>query len=201
MTWCSGSRRSPGPTAGRHVRLLLPWRHDRARGDTAPPALRAIFTGATDLDKYAFVRNGGITAQFNTRPDEPLSDDLMSLPLDGDVGGEQLRTAVAEHARNTPMAALWYGMPFRDSVSPLTGNRFWEEAGPYTYLDALKESGIATYYWSNWEDEPTAQVILAAQNLGSRLLLGPGSHCVPPPGMRLRRGGTRVLRSTPESRR
>lgn len=147
-----------------------------------PPALRAIFTGATDLDKYAFVRNGGITAQFNTRPDEPLSDDLMSLPLDGDVGGEQLRTAVAEHARNTPMAALWYGMPFRDSVSPLTGNRFWEEAGPYTYLDALKESGIATYYWGNWEDEPTGQVMLAAQNLGSRLLLGPGSHCVPPPG-------------------
>jgi uncharacterized protein len=150
---------------------------------TAPPALRAIFTGATDLDKFAFVRNGGITAQFNTRPDEPLSDDLMSLPLDEDADGALLRTAVAEHARNTPMAALWYGMPFRDSVSSLTGNRFWEEAGPYTYLDALKKSGIATYYWGNWEDEPTAQVILAAQNLGSRLLLGPGSHCVPPPGM------------------
>lgn len=148
---------------------------------TAPPVLRAIFTGATDLDKFAFVRNGGITAQFNTRPDEPLSVDLMSVPVDEDVDGRMLRTAVAEHARNTPMAALWYGMPFRDSVSPLTGNRFWEEAGPYTYLDTLKGSGIATYYWSNWEDEPTAQVILAAQNLGSRLLIGPGTHCVPPP--------------------
>jgi len=148
---------------------------------TRPPALKAIFTGATDLDKFAFVRNGGITAQFNTRPDEPLSDDLMSLPLDEDRDGSQLRTAVAEHARNTPMAALWYGMPFRDSVSPLTGNKFWEEAGPYTYLDALKSSGIATYYWGNWEDEPTAQVIVAAQNLKSRLLLGPGTHCVPPP--------------------
>ncbi|MEY2853602.1 MAG: hypothetical protein RL030_734, partial [Pseudomonadota bacterium] len=34
-----------------------------------------------------------------------------------------------------------------------------------------------------WEDEPTAQVILAAQELGSRLLLGPGSHCIPPPGI------------------
>ena len=78
------------------------------------------------------MRNGGITAQFNTRPDEPLSDDLASLPLDEDVDGSQLRAAVAEHARNTPMAALWYGMPYRDSVSPLTGNRFWEEAGPYT---------------------------------------------------------------------
>lgn len=148
---------------------------------TTPPALKAIFSGATDLDKFAFVRNGGITAQFNTRPDEALSVDLASVPLDGDVDGSMLREAVAQHAGNTPMAALWYGMPFRDSVSPLTGNRFWEEAGPYTYLDAIKRSGIATYYWSNWEDEPTAQVLVAAQNLGSRLLVGPGSHCVAPP--------------------
>ena len=38
---------------------------------TAPPSLKAVFIGATELDKYSFVRNGGITAQFNTRPDEP----------------------------------------------------------------------------------------------------------------------------------
>ncbi len=148
---------------------------------TAPPALRAIFAGASDLDKFSFVRKGGVTAQFNTRPDEPLSDDLMSVPLDEDGDGSLLRAAVAEHARNTPMALLWHGMPFRDSVSDLTGNRFWEEAGPYTYLDTLRESGIATYFFSNWRDEPTAQMILAAENLGSRLLLGPGTHCATPP--------------------
>jgi predicted acyl esterase len=149
---------------------------------TAPPALKAIFTGATDLDKYAFVRRGGITAQFNTRPDEPLTDDLMSLPLDEDVDGSLLRQAVAQHAGNTPMAALWYGMPFRDSVSKLTGNRFWEEAGPYPYLDVIRKAGIATYFWGNWQDEPTEQVLQLAANLGSKLLVGPGSHCVPPPG-------------------
>jgi putative CocE/NonD family hydrolase len=148
---------------------------------TAPPALRAIFTGASDLDKFAFVRNGGITAQFNTRPDEPLSDDLASLPVDEDWRGEKLREAVSQHAANTPMAPLWYGMPFRDSVSPLTGNRFWEEAGPYTYLDTLRSSGIATYFWSNLRDEPTGQMILAAENLGSKLLVGPGTHCAVPP--------------------
>ncbi len=149
---------------------------------TAPPSLKAIFVGATDLDKYAFVRRGGITAQFNTRPDEPLSDDLMSIPVDADHDGTMLRAAVAEHARNTPMAPLWYGMPYRDSVSELTGNRFWEEAGPYTYLDALKKSGIATYFWGNWRDEPTEQVLQAAATIGGKLLVGPGSHCVPPPG-------------------
>jgi putative CocE/NonD family hydrolase len=148
---------------------------------TAPQALRAIFAGATDLDKFGFVRKGGVTAQFNTRPDEPLSDDLMSVPLDEDHDGSLLRAAVAEHARNTPMAPLWYGMPFRDSVSALTGSRFWEEVGPYTYLDTLRDSGIATYFFSNWRDEPTAQMIIAAENLGSRLLLGPGTHCATPP--------------------
>src|SRR5690606_23734705 len=148
---------------------------------TAPPALRAIFAGATDLDKFGFVRAGGVTAQFNTRPDEPLSVDLASVPVDEDRDGSLLRAAVALHARNTPMAPLWYGMPFRDSVSALTGNRYWEEVGPYPYLDTLREAGIATYFFSNWRDEPTAQMILAAENLGSRLLLGPGTHCATPP--------------------
>ena len=150
---------------------------------TAPPALKAIFTGATDLDKFSFVRRGGITAQFNTRPDEPLTDDLMSLPMDEDPDGSLLKAAVAAHAKNTPMAALWYGMPYRDSVSSLTGNRFWEEVGPYTYLDAIRKAGIATYFWGNWQDEPTEQVIQWAATLGSKLLVGPGSHCVPPKGI------------------
>ncbi|AKH41513.1 hypothetical protein FHS61_002001 [Altererythrobacter atlanticus] len=148
---------------------------------TAPPSLRAIFTGATDWDKYAFVRRGGITAQFNTRPDEPLSQDLASVPVDDDEGGELLRQAVAQHADNTPMAGLWYSMPYRDSVSPLTGNAFWDEVAIWRYADAIREAGIATYLWSNWKDEPTSQVIVAAENLGSRLLVGPGSHCAPPP--------------------
>jgi putative CocE/NonD family hydrolase len=149
---------------------------------TAPPSLRAIFTGATDWDKYEFVRSGGITAQFNTRPDEPLSVDLASVQVDGDTDGALLRAAVAEHAGNTPMGPLWYAMPYRDSLSPHTGNAFWEEVAIWRYADTIRNAGIATYMWGNWEDEPTAQVIVAAQNLGSRLLIGPGSHCVPPPG-------------------
>lgn len=158
---------------------------------TAPPALKAIFVGASDIDKFDFVRSGGITAQFNTRPDEPLSDDLMSIPLDEDADGSLLQQAVAQHAANTPMAALWYSMPFRDSVSPLTGNAFWEEVGPYPYLQAIRDAGIATYFWSNLKDEPTAQMILAAANFDGKLLVGPGSHCVPPPDFDL---GGEVLR-------
>lgn len=152
---------------------------------TTPPALKAIFTGASDLDKYDFVRRGGITAQFNTRPDEPPSVDLATVPMDEDKDGSMLKAAVAEHGANTPMAPLWYGMPYRDSVSPLTGNRYWEEVGPYTYLDKIRRAGIATYFWGNWQDEPTQQIIELAANLHGKLLLGPGSHCVPPPNFDL----------------
>ncbi|MCX7283338.1 MAG: CocE/NonD family hydrolase [Novosphingobium sp.] len=150
---------------------------------TAPPSLKAVFVGASDLDKYAFVRRGGIPAQFNTRPDEPPEVDLASVPVDGDGDGSLLRAAVAEHAANTPMAALWYGMPTRDSVSTFTGNAFWEEVGTYNYLDAIRRAGIATYFWGNWQDEPTAQSLQSAANFAdARFLAGPGSHCVPPPG-------------------
>lgn len=149
---------------------------------TAPPSLKAVFIGASDLDKYNFVRAGGITAQFNTRPDEPASVDLASLPVDADANGDLLRQAVSEHAQNTPMGPLWYGMPYRDSVSTFTGNAFWDEVGVYNYLDAIRKAGIATYFWGNWQDEPTAQTILAAANLNSKFLGGPGGHCVPPPG-------------------
>ncbi|MEO6151592.1 MAG: CocE/NonD family hydrolase [Croceibacterium sp.] len=152
---------------------------------TAPPSLKAAFIGASDLDKYAFVRNGGITAQFNTRPDEEPAVDLATVPMDEDKDGAMLRAAVAEHAANTPMGPLWYGMPYRDSQSAFTKTAFWEEVGPYTYLDKVKRAGIATYFWGNWQDEPTSQIILSAANLGSRMLAGPGGHCVPPPGFDL----------------
>ena len=147
---------------------------------TRPPAVRAVFSAATDLDKYSFVRNGGITAQFNTRPDEPLSVDAASVPVDGDIGGALLKQAVAQHAANTPMARLWAQMPYRDSVSPLVGTRFWEEVGPYTHLAALRDPKVAWYFWSNWEDEPTEQMILAAENIPGKLIVGPGSHCEAP---------------------
>lgn len=148
---------------------------------TLPPALRAVFAGATDIDKYNFVRQGGITAQFNTRPDEPPEVDLASVPVDGDTDGALLKAAVAQHAGNTPMAKLWETMPYRDSVSPLTHNRFWAEVGPYTHLAALRSKQLAWYLWDNWEDEPTEQMIMAAGNLDTKLIIGPGSHCVPPP--------------------
>ncbi|WP_260600282.1 CocE/NonD family hydrolase [Sphingomonas endolithica] len=142
-----------------------------------PPAVKAVFSAATDWDKYDFVRRGGITGQFNTRPEDPITPDLDSVPVDADTGGVLLKQAVAQHAGNTPMAPLWYGIPYRDSVSPLTGTRFWEEVGPYTHKAAMTAPGVAWYLWGNWNDEPTEQVIRSAANLPAKLIVGPGSHC------------------------
>lgn len=152
---------------------------------TAPPSLKAVFAGATDFDKYAFVKRGGITAQFHTRPDETSNIDLASIPVDGDEDKSQLIEAVKEHTNNTPMAGLWRGMPYRDSISSYTKSQFWEEVSIYNYVDEIKASGIELYHWGNWEDEPSAQTLILAKNLGGKLLLGPGSHCVPPPNFDL----------------
>jgi putative CocE/NonD family hydrolase len=145
-----------------------------------PPAVKAVFSAATDWDKYDFVRRGGITGQFNTRPEEPNTADLSSVPVDRDTDGVLLKQAVAQHAGNTPMAPLWYGIPYRDSLSPLTGTRFWEEVGPYTHKADLNAPGVAWYLWGNWNDEPTEQVIRSAANLPAKLIVGPGSHCEVP---------------------
>ena len=146
-----------------------------------PPALKAVFSAATDWDKYTFVRRGGITAQFNTRPDEPATVDLASVPVDADTDGKLLRAAVAQHSDNTPMAGLWYGMPYRDSVSQYTNNAFWEEVGPYPRKAEMNKPGLAWYLWGNWSDEPTEQVLRSAANIdNAKLIVGPGLHCVNP---------------------
>ena len=95
---------------------------------TAPPHLRAIAPGCTDFDKYGFVSRGGITAQFNTRPENPEQDFGQGvLPVDEDRDGSLAKKAIALHAGGTPMAELWRGMPFRDDVSPLLNVPFWRE--------------------------------------------------------------------------
>ena len=87
---------------------------------TLAPHLRAIAPGCTDFDKYGFVSRGGITAQFNTRPEDPAQDFGQGvLPVDEDTDGKLAAQAIAGHAAGTPMAELWRGMPYRDDVSPL----------------------------------------------------------------------------------
>ena len=147
---------------------------------TAPPHLRAIAPGCTDFDKFGFVSRGGITAQFNTRPENPEQDFGQGvLPVDEDKDGSLAKQAIALHAGGTPMAELWRGMPFRDDVSPLLHVPFWREASTATYIDVIERSGVAIFIWGNWLDEGSFEATLAFNNLRNprKLWMGGFSHC------------------------
>lgn len=147
---------------------------------TMAPHLRAIAPGCTDFDKYGFVSRGGITAQFNTRPEDPGQDFGQGvLPVDADADGKEAAAAIAGHAASTPMAELWRGMPFRDDVSPLLGVPFWQEASVATYTRQIEQSNVGIFIWGNWLDEGSFEAVLAFNNLRNprKLWMGTWQHC------------------------
>jgi hypothetical protein len=147
---------------------------------TLAPHLRAIAPGCTDFDKYGFVSRGGITAQFNTRPEDPAQDFGQGvLPVDEDRDGKLAAQAIAAHAAGTPMAELWRGMPYRDDVSPLLGVPFWREASVATYAQQIEKSKVAIFIWGNWLDEGSFEAVLAFNNLNNprKLWMGTWQHC------------------------
>lgn len=144
------------------------------------PHLKAIAPGCTDFDKYGFVSRGGITAQFNTRPENPGQDFGQGvLPVASDSDGRLAAAAIAAHVKGTPMAELWAGMRYRDDVSPLLGVPFWREASVATYARQIERSGVGIFIWGNWLDEGSFEATLAYNNLGNprKLWMGEWGHC------------------------
>ncbi|MBM0106314.1 CocE/NonD family hydrolase [Steroidobacter sp. S1-65] len=144
------------------------------------PHLKAIAPGCTDFDKYGFVSRGGITAQFNTRPENPGQDFGQGVvPVESDTDGKLAQAAIAEHAKGTPMAELWAGMRYRDDVSPLLGVPFWQEASVATYARQIERSGVGIFIWGNWMDEGSFEATLAYNNLSNprKLWMGEWGHC------------------------
>jgi uncharacterized protein len=144
------------------------------------PHLRAAAPGCTDFDKYGFVSRGGITAQFNTRPENPEQDYGQGVaPVDEDADGRIAAQAIEVHKTGTPMAELWRGMPFRDDVSPLVGTRFWQEVDVGRYAHTIERSGIGLFIWGNWKDEGSFEATLAFNNLSNprKLWMGGWGHC------------------------
>lgn len=144
------------------------------------PHLKAIAPGCTDFDKYGFVSRGGITAQFNTRPENPGQDFGQGVvPVESDKDGKLAQAAIAQHAKSTPMAELWAGMRYRDDVSPLLGVPFWQEASVATYAKEIERSGVGIFIWGNWLDEGSFEATLAYNNLSNprKLWMGEWGHC------------------------
>jgi uncharacterized protein len=143
-----------------------------------PPALKAVFAGCFSWHKYDAFRRGGIFAQWGTGPTRTIEEEMKVRPVDDDADKVLLRQAVEEHQRSTPLFDLWQGLPYRDSYSPLVASRFWQEGSVANYRDQMQRSGAALYIMGGWHDELRDQGTIAFLNLpGSRLLLGPWTHC------------------------
>jgi len=142
-----------------------------------PPHLKAIFPEVTEFDKYDMQGRGGLLGQFGTRPDDPYTADLITAPVDEDTDQRMLKEAVEQHKYNVPMAPVWEDMPYRDSVSPILGTRYWMESSPSTYLAQLQRSGVASYFLGGWHDEFRRDVLVMFANMrNSKVIVGPWGH-------------------------
>ena len=143
------------------------------------PHLKAVFAGCFNWDKYSGGRRGGVLANWGTGPQGSFALDMKSIPVDGDEDRSLLRQAALGHETNTRLFELWSGMPFRDSVSPLTGTAFWEEGSIGTYAQQVRASKVPVYVQGGWNDDFRAQGFIVLENLPqpTKLILGPWGHC------------------------
>ena len=148
---------------------------------TTPPHLRAGFVGCTDFDKYdSWVRGGVVWKNWtNDIVDSPASLELETLPVDEDTDHSMLKAAVSEHAGNTPQMQLFTGMPFRDSVSNVTHDKYWMTTTVSEYINAINKSGVGFYLFTGWQDPFRRDIAFLYANLrtAKKLLIGPWSHC------------------------
>lgn len=146
-----------------------------------PPHLRAVFAGCFSWSKYDAMRRGGIFAQWGTGPQRTVEEDVAIEPVDGDAQRHLLREAALEHQKSTDLLALWKSLPYRDSWSPAAGTRFWAESSLSSYAQQLRQLHVPVYIMGGWHDELRDQGVIALLNLpGSRILIGPWTHCQNP---------------------
>ena len=148
----------------------------------APPHLKAVFPMSCEFDAYPFGVPGGMSASSGDTKAPPMTSsaalrDAAAQTVDADSDGTQLRAAVAEHASNVDNAG---DVPFRDSVATNIKETWWAKSSPHTYLDAIKQSGIAVYVAANWDEAATKYgAFFTLNNLSNprKLIVGPSTHC------------------------
>jgi putative CocE/NonD family hydrolase len=76
------------------------------------------------------------------------------------------------------MVEMWKGVPFRNSVDPVSGKEIHSERGPATYLAQINRSGIPIFGLAGWYDAFPRDAVLWFRNLKTpqRLVIGPWFH-------------------------
>lgn len=142
------------------------------------PNLKAAWAGCFSFEKYDGFLRGGIFANWGTGPERTLAQDMANTPVQGDEAKVLLRQAAEEHQGAPPLAAMWRGMPFRDSWTDATQSRFWYEGSVASYLTQMQRSGTALYIQGGWRDDLRNQGFVTHANMpGSRVVMGPWGHC------------------------
>lgn len=148
------------------------------------PHLRAVAVGSTQFDQMTSFTEGGAS---RTRP---LADEVAGIdadirnavPVDEDTDGSLLRSTRADKAKNLLVSEIWRSMPFRDSVSPLTGDRYWITSSAYTHLDEIGANNVPMYMYGSWNDPFANETVNAWMSYTNprMLLMSRGAHCETP---------------------
>lgn len=152
---------------------------------TRPPSLRAVIPMSAEFDAYMFTTMGGVSAPRPIAPPGQSGEnaaiatrDKVAAAVDGPDGASELASAIASHTNNIESVGI---VPFKDSVSPTTGLKWWDVSSPHTYLDALKQPGIGVLSVANWDEASTRHgPFFTFNNLPretTKLLVGPATHC------------------------
>jgi len=99
-------------------------------------------------------------------------------PVDGPQGMAQRDSAITGHKVNRDVFEMWSGVPYRNSIDPVSGKEIHAERGPATYLDQINKSGIPVYGLAGWYDAFPRDAFLWFRNLTvpQKLIVGPWFH-------------------------
>jgi len=159
-----------------------------------PPHLKAVFPEMAVFEWYPFIYPGGVYRDNFFASWQKLTYHLdRSLPLewyssvrvgglvapvDGDSGAVLRDLAIKEHERNRPMDEMWSGVPYRNSIDPISKQPIHRERSPSSYLAAINASGVPIYTQGGWFDAFPRDAVLWFNNLRvpQKLVLGPWYH-------------------------
>jgi predicted acyl esterase len=150
---------------------------------TAPPHLGAVFPMSCEFDVYPFGVPGGMAPASGMDTKAPpsggsaASRDGTAVAVDDDIDSQQLRAAIAEHAKGIENPGY---VPFRDSTAQNIPLQWWQVSSPHTYLDKINEGGIPLYAAANWDEAATKYgAFFTVNNVTSpsKLIIGPSTHC------------------------
>jgi len=148
------------------------------------PHLEAVAVGSTQFDMMTSFTEGG-AARTRKLADEVAgidADMANAVPVDEDVDGAMLRSTRADKEKNLLTSEIWRSVPFRDSVSPMTGDRYWITSSVYAHLEEVGKNGAHIYMYGSWNDPFGNETVNAWLSLSNpkMLLMSRGAHCQTP---------------------